>query len=355
VEDTPDVPPDGGGGTGGIPEDPPPNIFENVLGYLPEGYGTDSNGDANTGFRIVLTGYKGGIANTNGDANPIANVASGSQTFDFPSSALEQKDLAITPGSDLMDAELVIAEIQNEAGTVKGNSVIYTRTHTDTGLIPSPPTITTTPTFNFSAKTASVTISNFGWDAENATIHCQSIYSGIENPAATQTASDTFADLAGSTTLTANFPFDASTPATIADLVFAFSTVPAVVAIWASNTYGRSDVFLIEDSAKTPGVVKTGPTLTAFALASQTVTDDSVQFTIDPLGGQVGGFTVHYAALPANGDAAITGTVAASATTAQQTFKVSAGATNVNGWYYIYIAGEQGNSNTMFVSNVTPA
>jgi len=342
--ESPDVPPSTGHPPGGDVIDGPDIIVD------PEGYGTDSGGTTQTGYRYFLTGYKGGNSEA-GPGTAIANVASGTQTETYPTAALTQK--TITLNATLQEADLIIAEIQSEDGTVKGNSIIYATATADTGLLPSPPTVAVAGSdFNFTTDLGSVTISDFGWPNTDATVYCRSIGAGITNTGAAQSSSDTFADVTSGELKSVSFPYSASTPATISTLAFGFATAPKSVAIWAANDFGSSDPTYIhfDDDGSVDGGIAAAPTISTLALVA---TNTRLTFTISTGHNQTASFTYQVTILPKLGGTALTQTGTFANTTTSATIALDSGNQAVNGHYTVYLEGQNGNSNTLFLDNVS--
>jgi len=339
--ESPDVPPSTGHPPGGDVIDGPDIIVD------PEGYGTNSSGVTQTGYRYVLTGYKGGNSEA-GPGTAIANVASGTQTETYPTAALTEK--TITLNATLQEADLIIAEIQSEDGSVKGNSIIYATATVDTGLLPSPPTVTNAD-FNFTTDLGSVTISDFGWPNTDATVYCRSIGAGITNTGAAQSSSDTFADVTSGELKSVSFPYSASTPATISTLAFGFATAPKAVAIWAANIFGSTDPTYIhfDDDGSVDGGVVVAPTISTLAIVGGV----KLAFTVGTGHNQTAAFGYFVTILPKLGGTALTQTGTLTNTTTSASLSLVGANQNVNGHYAVYLEGQNGHTNTLFLDNVS--
>lgn len=342
-----ETPPVAGTPSGGTTVDFP---HVTALEILVIDFGTNDDGSAASNFQMVLTGFKGGVANTGGTADPIASVSSGSQTF-TGLTTLGASNLTVTD-ADLLQAELIVAEVRSNDGTVKGNSIIYTTGKTDTGTLPNPPTLVS-PSFNFSTEVATVTISDFGWPDTNATIYAQSILSGIEQTGSAQTSSDTFADVTAGELEQSTLTYQATSLTTTIDFSSAFATPPEAIAIWAANSYGRSDVFFLDNGA-TAASVLSKPTFSSLTLTTVSTTNDTIQFTLDGAGNATtGNLTVTINVLPADGSAVKTQSSTENTTTGTKRITLDTANKNVDGWYVVSISNLNASSDFETIDNVT--
>jgi len=343
----PDIPPYDDGGT--APPGTDISTSHPIIPVRPQGYGTDTSGETNTGFRYVLTGYKGGVADSGGGAvNPFASVSSGSQTFPLPGSLLGDLDLTMTD-TDLLAAEVVIAEIQNETGTVRGNSIIYTRAYTDEGTLPTAPTLNISVTdFDFTTDTASVTILDFGWTNTDATIYCRSVGAGVSSATASQTSSDAFADMDSGELKSVVIPYT-TVPITNSTIAFGFTTPPKAVVIWASNSFGVSHEVSFDDDGSVDSGIAVAPTISTLAM----VGGIKLTFTVGTGHNQTAAFGYFVTILPKLGGTALTQTGTLTNTTTTANISLVGANQNVDGHYTIYLEGQNGHTNTLFLDNVS--
>ena len=339
-----DTPPVAGTPSGGAIIDGP------TVPILVEDFGTGSDGSANTSFSMVLTGFKGGVQNDGGTADPIASVSSGSQTFSGLTTN-GASDLTITD-SDLLNADLVIAEVRDNAGSVKGNSIVYTKSVTDIGSMPSPPTLSSA-SFNFSTEVATVTVSDFGWPSTNATLYARSIQSGIKQTGSAQTSSDTFADVDSGETESSVLTYQATSLSTTVDFSSAFASAPQAIVIWAENTYGRSQLYFSDDGSTSASVLNK-PTFSSLVLSTTSSTNDTVQFSLDSAGNATtGNLTVTINILPADGSAVLTQTSTQTTTTGTKKITLDSANRNVDAWYVVSVSNLNASSDFGTIDNVT--
>jgi hypothetical protein len=339
-----DTPPVAGNPSGG------PIIDGPTVPILVEDFGTGSDGSANTSFSMVLTGFKGGVQNDGGTADPIASVDSGSQTFSGLTTN-GASNLTITD-SDLLNADLVIAEVRDNAGSVKGNSIVYTKSVTDIGSMPSPPTLSSA-SFNFSTEVATVTVSDFGWPSTNATLYARSIQSGIKQTGSAQTSSDTFADVDSGETESSVLTYQATSLSTTVDFSSDFASAPQAVVIWAENTYGRSQLYFSDDGSTSASVLNK-PTFSSLVLSTTSSTNDTLQFSLDSAGNATtGNLTVTINILPADGSAVKTQSSTQTTTTGTKKITLDSANRNVDAWYVVSVSNLNASSDFGTIDNVT--
>jgi len=339
-----DDPPSGSDSSGGVITGDPGVVI------LVDDMGTDSSGLANTTMNIVLSGYKGGVRDSSGTATAYAGIDSGSQTFAQTSTG--SKTLIMTD-TGLLSADLVVAEMQNNSGSIIGNSLVYRKSYTAVAM-PSAPTLLAA-SYIFSTNAISATITDFGFVGSDATITVRSVGAGIVGSASAMSSTDSFADFESGELITGNLAYSATT-ATYSATV-SFVTAPKAVIIYASNSYGVSSSITLTDDASSSSDVRTAPEMSAFSLTTTSSTDDGVSITISSVGNQSQGtFSLTINALgSANGSSKLSETftgVNASTGTVQFVFTKS-NMRNVNGWYTAELVGYNSTSSVSTVSNVT--
>lgn len=307
--------------------------------------------DSYAEVRVLLTGYKGGVAEEDPATNPgfpIANVVTGTQeeTYTTPG----QKTIVL--GSNMTDATLIIATV--EAGDPSdpeiGTSAVFVATESDVGDLPEPPTISNV-SYNFSTNTVQFDLDDFGWPTVGVDVFVKPLHGIIRNLSGQeQSFEDVSIDVDGAAT-SANYPAGAA--GGTRSFGTGFSPTPDAVAVWASNTFGTSDVFILEEGFTDSGVVKHSPVISGASLTGSL--GDTIEFTLDDAGENVGNFTANYFYVTDTGSFSgiLEGSTTISPTPGTKSFTVRGGDEDLSAVYFVYLEGEQGPSAVLSINNVS--
>lgn len=181
------VPPDISGGTAS---------FGTSGTIILDGAG-NSGGTENTTVRLSFKGYKAilnhNLSGLNKDIKTSGSTTIDVDVTDFPYTFSTQSgQTGYLGNAAFADAKMILAEATNTAGTLLGNTLVFSKNPgTDHGN-PAPPTIASSG-YNFSTNVLTYNVSDSGNDsASNTTLYVKPLYSVIEesSPTAPETTID---------------------------------------------------------------------------------------------------------------------------------------------------------------------
>ena len=298
-------------------------------------------------MKVVLTGYKGAVAEVAGVAVPHGTIVVGTEeTVVYSTTGIKEHILTTT----MADATMIVAEaIDSTTTATLGNSIVLRMDLDDDG-VPTAPVISV-PAYNFSTDDFTVNLNSLGFKGETVTIRAKSLDGAIKDgSSAAQDATDLSAAVGGvekTTTVTAT-----------GSLTWAnvFGTIPKAAVFTLENQFGRSLTILVDDEGAVDyATVKQGPVIKLSSLESDVATNDTLRITLSNTGGNVGTMEVRYTIYDNVNNIPTAEGVAQSEIspilTAQDVL-VEAGHEDINGHYHVRIEGEQGFSEAKNINNI---
>lgn len=344
---------------------PDPNIFQPEPGVVEEDTGgkfvrvrIDEIGDIGEGtdpaqVDLKLLGYGGATEEVAGSPRETI-ISLGAEQTESIGSPVEGMTEKVYLPSPIDDADLVV--VRPETTVAGGSAIVFVKPATDVGQAMAP--VVSNVSYNFETQNLTVTLASLGFPGETVTLHVKPLYGEIESGGSGAQDSTSLA-IDDAAEQTENFTATGSG----VGFTTTFSETPQAVMVWGSNSVGVSQQVTFErDTSQTvyaPGPKK-GPTISGGSLSSLGSTNDVINIVVDDTGENVTSMVLRYRIVEAvlGAETAQMPTVedvgrnTIAPTTGSKQSQVQSGDNDIRGRYFVWLEGEQGNSNTIAIDNL---